>query len=112
MLDVGDTVEHYRVEARLVVGGPAFGYRVRDLRLGSVHTLKVMIGASPVDRERVLTDGKVLARLRHPNLVGVTDVFAVEGAPALVQELVDGPTLESWLAEGRISVDIALAMFR
>jgi eukaryotic-like serine/threonine-protein kinase len=112
MLDVGDIVEHYRVEARLLVGGPAFGYRVRDVRLGSLHTLKVMVGATPVDRERLLAEGKIQTRLRHPNLVGVTDVFAVRGAPAVVLEHIEGPTLESWLAEGRISVDIALAMFR
>lgn len=112
MLEVGETVAQYRVEALLGLGTVASVYRVRDLRAGSAHLLKVLVGTKPFDRERLLEEGRTQARLRHPNLVGVVDVLRIGEAPALVMEPVEGPSLDGWLAEGRISVDIALAVFR
>ena len=55
---------------------------------------------------------KVQAKLKHPNLVAVTDVLDVEGSPGLLMEYVDGPSLRQWLERQRPDVEVAKAMFR
>lgn len=97
MLDVGRQVERYTVEAPLGEGGMAQVYRVRHGQLGTLHALKVLtLGHSSI-RERFLHEGRVQATLHHPNVVAVTDVLEVDGAPALLLEFVDGPTLHDWI---------------
>src|SRR5688500_10526806 len=101
MLEVGQSVERYRVEALLGNGSLAAVYRVRHLQLGTVHALKVLIATTPSDRARLFAEGQIQAKLRHPNVVGVTDIILVDRAPALVAELVEGPSLQQWLAEAK-----------
>lgn len=114
MLDVGETIERYRVEAILGGGVLATVYRVRHLQLDTVHALKVLTATSPSDRARLFAEGQIQAKLRHPNVVGVTDLLLVNRAPALVLELVEGPSLQRWLGSsgGRIPLYEGLALFR
>jgi serine/threonine protein kinase len=113
MLEPGQTHDRYSVEAMIGRGGMAVVYRVRHTSLGSHHALKVLTLGGPGVRERLMQEGRLQAQLRHPNIVAVTDVLEVGGNPALVLELVDGPTLDGWLdANPRPPLDIAEAMFR
>ena len=73
MLKVGDKAGRYRVEAVVGRGGMATVYRVRHETLGGVYALKVLALTSVEDRLR--QEGRVQARLRHPNLVSVHDVI-------------------------------------
>ncbi len=98
MLSAGQTLERYVVEDYVGHGGMAVVYRARHAELGTKHALKVMIGARPAVRDRLLAEGRAQAVLRHPNVVGVTDVLRVDGGLALVMEYVDGPDLARWLA--------------
>lgn len=104
LLQPGHTYERYTVEALLGQGGLAEVYRVRHTLLGTSHALKVLTVPSTRIRERLLQEGTIQARLRHPNLVAVTDVIEVDGAPALVMELIEGPTLEQRLAQGPLDL--------
>jgi serine/threonine protein kinase len=85
--------ERYVVEALLGQGGMAVVYRVRHRTLGTVHALKLVGVTSASARERLLREGRLQGQLQHPNVVGVTDQLEVQGVPALVLELVDGPSL-------------------
>ncbi|NMO19770.1 serine/threonine protein kinase [Pyxidicoccus fallax] len=71
-------------------------YQVRHLGLRSTHALKVLSGdrarQDPDTQERFLREGRIQARLRHPNLVQVTDVVTAPSA-GLVMDFVEGPTL-------------------
>ena len=62
-------------------------------------------------RERILTEGRALARLSHPNLVGVFEVGAVAGTVFLAMELVAGPSMREWLAAADRPVADVLAAF-
>jgi serine/threonine protein kinase len=58
---------------------------------------------------RFLREGRVAARLQHPNIVNVLDVGTDQGVPYLVMELLSGSDLRSLLADvGSLSVPHAL----
>ena len=50
MLEQGQVVDRYRVECVIGEGGVAIVYRVRHVRLGSPHALKVLTVGSPAIR--------------------------------------------------------------
>ena len=76
-------------------------YRARHTELGSMHAIKVLMGTSRQVRERLATEGRIQARIRSRNIVTVTDVIDVNGAPGLVMELVEGPSLDQLLERTR-----------
>ncbi|MBT3220253.1 MAG: serine/threonine protein kinase [Proteobacteria bacterium] len=106
-LEKGQVVERYTVEALLGRGGMAVVYRVRHNTLGSLHALKLLSLPSPTICERMMQEGRVQARLSHPNIVSVTDVVEVDGAQGLLMEYVDGPSLDRLLKEQPLTLDQA-----
>ncbi len=112
MLEQGKVVEKYRIEGILGEGGMAVVYKVRHAQLGTTHALKVLTLASLSIRERLLQEGRVQASLQHPNIVSVTDVIDVDGAPGLVMEHVNGASLDRLLLQTRLSFEQADALAR
>ena len=67
--------ERYIVEATLGRGGFATVYAARHAVLGTEHAVKVLDAGQDRDsRGRLLREGRIQARLAHPNVVRVTDV--------------------------------------
>jgi hypothetical protein len=97
----GSQYDRFEVEEILGQGGMATVYRVRHTTLGSLHALKVLDLPFPSIRARLVQEGRVQARLRHPHIVAVTDLIEVEGSPGLIMEYVHGPTLQAWLHDNR-----------
>ncbi|MFE5935274.1 Stk1 family PASTA domain-containing Ser/Thr kinase [Streptomyces sp. NPDC056470] len=92
----------YRVDARIAVGGMATVYRAVDIRLDRVLALKVMHPALASDAtfvERFIREAKSVARLSHPNVVGVFDQGADGAYVYLAMEYVAGCTLRDVLRE-------------
>ena len=110
-LEPGQVIDRYTVTEEIGRGGMAVVYRVRHNTLGTDHALKVLSLNAPSIRERLIQEGRLQARLRHPNVVAVTDVLDVHGAPGLLMELVRGPSLEAWLRENRPPLPEALRLF-
>ncbi|MFF1478806.1 Stk1 family PASTA domain-containing Ser/Thr kinase [Streptomyces sp. NPDC058301] len=100
---VGQVLDgRYRVEARIAVGGMATVYRAVDTRLDRVLALKVMHPALAADSsfvERFIREAKSVARLAHPNVVGVFDQGTDGGYVYLAMEYVAGCTLRDVLRE-------------
>jgi hypothetical protein len=94
---VGTVIDRWRVEAEIGRGGMARVYRVRHNTLDRVMALKVLSVQSAELRERLLREGRLQARLEHPNLVAVRDVLALPEGPGLLMDLVDGPNLDGWV---------------
>lgn len=107
----GAEIERYIVECFIGRGGMGAVYRARHKTLGTLHAIKVLAVAAPHIRERLVQEGRLQARLRHPSVVNVTDVLDVQGAPALVMDYVDGPSLEAWLRQVRPSTAQAELIF-
>ena len=94
-LEPGREVDRYVVQGLLGEGGMAEVYRVRHATLGTLHALKVLTIRSRSVRERLVLEGRVQATLRHPNVVAVTDVLVIDGAPGLLMEFIEGPALDT-----------------
>lgn len=92
----------YRVDGRIAVGGMATVYRAVDTRLDRVLALKVMhptLAADVSFVERFIREAKSVARLSHPNVVGVYDQGAEGAYVYLAMEYIAGCTLRDVLRE-------------
>ncbi|MEU6662961.1 Stk1 family PASTA domain-containing Ser/Thr kinase [Streptomyces sp. NPDC046821] len=102
----------YRIDARIAVGGMATVYRAVDTRLDRVLALKVMHPALAADVsfvERFIREAKSVARLSHPNVVGVFDQGTDGPYVYLAMEYVAGCTLRDVLrARGALRPRAAL----
>lgn len=95
-------------------GGMATVHEARHVELGKHVALKLLardIADNAVARERFAREGRAAVRIRHPNVVDVTDVGVCEGVPYLVLELVDGPTLSTVFAEGPLPLSRLVELF-
>ncbi|HET6595216.1 MAG TPA: protein kinase [Anaerolineales bacterium] len=98
----GKTIGNVRVEKELARGGMGEVYVGTHLRLDRLVTVKVMHSYIEGDSElqsRFEREAKVIAALRHPNIVQVFDFDIAEGHPYIVMEYLRGPSLASYLRE-------------
>jgi eukaryotic-like serine/threonine-protein kinase len=105
----------YEIAECLGVGGMGEVYRARDTQLGRDVAIKVLSAAFVTDRERLARferEARVLAALNHPHIATIYGVERVDGARALVLELVDGETLADRIARGALSLADALPIAR
>jgi len=109
-LELGRQLERYTVERRLGSGGMGTVYLVRHTVLGSSHALKVLHRISASVRQRLIREGRAQSSLKHPNVLAVTDVVTVDGAPGLIIEHVEGPSLADLLREGPLDLQTADAI--
>lgn len=91
----------YRVIRTLGAGGMGTVYEVEHNQLGVHYALKTFVldhGHVELLRERFLAEGRVLARLRHPNLVRVFDlgIDAERGVLYFVMDLIHYKDGESY----------------
>lgn len=101
----------YQIQSEIGRGGMGIVYRAFDQNLRRAVALKVLAPQLAVDPEfvqRFHHEAVAAANLRHPNIVIIHDVGAddVEDWPGravhfIVMELVEGVTLDQWLARQR-----------
>jgi serine/threonine protein kinase len=68
-----------------------------------------------IDADRLVRferEAQILASLNHPNIAAIYGVEDATGVPALVMELVDGPTLADTIVTGAIPIRDALPIAR
>jgi tetratricopeptide (TPR) repeat protein len=104
------------------IGRGAFGevYRAWDTRLDREVALKLLpADGSAGDRtaSAIIHEGRLLARVRHPNVVTIYGAEQISGRIGLWMELVRGQTLEQILDERKVvstteAIDIGLELCR
>jgi len=96
----------YRIESRIARGGMATVYVATDTRLDRTVALKIMHRELASDADfirRFIGEAKSVARLSHPNVVGVFDQGSDGEHLYLAMEYVPGRTLRDLLGEcGRL----------
>jgi tetratricopeptide (TPR) repeat protein len=93
----------YRLERVLGRGGMASVWRANDTVLDRAVAVKVLadtIASDPEFQTRFRREARVLASLRHPNLLSVYDYAEGDERPYLVMEYVPGGTLAQRIASG------------
>ena len=88
-------------------------YAARDPLLDRRVALKVLHHPAGVPdvRERILREGRALARLSHPSVVSIYDVGEEDGRLFLTMEMIAGVTLGAWLRSERRAWRDVLAIF-
>ena len=97
--------DRYKVDGKIGSGGMAVVYKAYDLQLHSkpvvVKVLKEKSYRSSWFERKFRQEIKVLARLNHPRVVGVSDTGQTpDGKPFFVMEYVEGRTLRSEIKPG------------
>jgi serine/threonine protein kinase len=109
--DSGELIDgRYRLVSCIGRGSMGAVWRARDERLDRVVALKlvVMRGLTPDDAsereavERAKREGRITARLQHPNAISVHDVVEHDGRPCLVMEYLPSRSLSEVVETGGV----------
>ena len=115
----GTELGRYQIIRLLGRGGMGAVYEAnhRDLKKRvAIKTLHPALAAMPEARTRFLREGEAASRIRHPNVVDVTDVATQGSVSYMVMEFLEGEDLSSLIARtGALSiarsVEILLPVF-
>jgi len=94
-------------------GGMGFVFKARQPHLDRFVALKLLpdsLAHDPQFAERFNREGRVLARLNHPNIVSIFDFGQAGGFYYLMMEYVDGVNLRQAMQAGRFSPAEALTI--
>jgi serine/threonine protein kinase len=86
----------YEIETLIATGGMGAVYRAVQRSLDRVVAIKILpreFGADPAFRESFEAEAKAMAKLNHPNLIGVFDFGEVDGMLFIIMEFVSGGSL-------------------
>jgi serine/threonine protein kinase/Tol biopolymer transport system component len=115
LLEVGDRVAGFQVEAFVARGGMAVVYRARELGLGRTVALKVMAPELSRDskfRQRFVRESELAASMDHPNIIPIYAAGEQDQLLYLVMRYVPGDNLGTVLEDKRaLSPREALPVF-
>jgi serine/threonine-protein kinase len=107
---IGQTIGKYRVEERIGRGGMGTVYRATDETLQREVALKVLNAElnDPEIARRFRAEAVTVARLSHPGIATIYELFQHDGQWLMVMEFVRGETLERLVSrQGPLSVQRA-----
>ena len=110
----------YRLEEKLGAGGMGAVWKALDTRLERHVALKFLapnLTGDPLSLARFRREGRVVARMNHPNVLTVYEAGVEGGIPYICTEIVDGDDLHSLLGKtGRFSAgrvqDVGIQLLR
>ena len=97
---IGKTVGRVRIDKYLARGGMAEVYLGSHLTLERPVAIKFLHSYIEQDADllsRFHREARVVAGLRHPNIVQIFDFDSTDGHPYIVMEYLKGPTLANYL---------------
>ncbi len=112
-VEIGQTLAHYTVTARVGAGGMGEVYRATDTKLGRDVALKVLPPETASDQsrlERFQREARALAALNHPHIVTIYSVEEAGSVHFLTMELVEGQALNQLMRAGALPVERLLAI--
>ena len=117
----GTTIDRYRVLGRIGAGGMGVVYAAFDPALDRKVALKMLaqvtvethaaMEARARLEARLRREAQALAKLDHPNVIGVFDVGFTEDNVFVTMQLVDGTTLDDYLRTAKPSPRKVLELF-
>jgi Tol biopolymer transport system component len=104
-LPAGSKLGPYEILGQIGAGGMGEVYRAKDPRLGRDVAIKVLPASFSQDVDRLRRfeqEARAAGVLNHPNITAVYDIGTHDGAPYVVQELLEGDTLRTALSGGKL----------
>jgi len=102
----------YELISEIGSGGMAkvyLGMQVLLERKVAIKILHQRLSAESEEfKKRFFTEGKVLAKLQHENIVSIIDIGETDGMLYMVMEYVETGTLTDWLKKNELTVDQAI----
>ena len=108
---VGSRLGGFEVVGALGAGGMGEVYKARDLRLGRIVALKVLVASSAIDPtavRRLEEEARSASVLNHPNIVTIYGVGEEGDVTYIAMEFVEGATLRAKLNETVLTIATAL----
>ncbi len=104
---------HLEILELIGQGGMGAVFKARQTKLDRIVALKILperLAREPLFAERFEREGRLLARLNHPNIVGVHDFGQADGLYYLMMEYVDGVNLRQAFASAQFTPQQALSI--
>jgi serine/threonine protein kinase len=101
-LSAGRMFGGYELVAKIGQGGMGEVYKARQVSLDRVVAIKILAKALYDNEEfikRFEREAKAIARITHPNIVGVYDFGQIDGLRFMVNEFVDGSSLAKLISD-------------
>jgi serine/threonine protein kinase len=108
---IGQTISHYRIQAKLGEGGMGVVYKAQDTKLERTVALKFIaphLVSDDAVRKRFQHEAKAVAALDHSNICTLFEVDEGDGTIFLAMAFVEGSTVRDLIAERPMKVKDAL----
>ena len=110
-LNAGTRLGPYEIAALVGAGGMGEVYRATDTRLNRTVAVKVLpaqFSQKPEALERFQREARAISQLSHANICQLYDLGEQDGVHYIVMEYLEGETLATRLAKGRLPVEQVL----
>ena len=114
-LPAGETLGPYEIAGLIGAGGMGEVYRAYEARLRRNVALKVLpmkLSQDPISRQRFEREAHAAAALNHPYIAAIYGLEESSGVSAIAMELVEGSTLATRTAAGRLALPELLMLAR
>ena len=101
LVEIGQTLGHYRLEEKLGQGGMGVVYRAVDTHLDrpvAIKVLPMLFLADPQRKKRFVREAKAASALSHPNVVTIHDINDADGLDFIAMEYVPGEPLSKLIS--------------
>ncbi len=95
--------DSFRIERELGSGAMGVVLLATHLALDRRVALKVHRADNPADVARLAREAKALAKVQHPNVVGIYDVRESGGSLFIAMEYIEGESARSWMTRTELS---------
>ncbi len=105
----------YQITRRIGSGGMGLVYEGTDVNLGrrvAIKHLREDLQRNPQEKERFLSEARLVASLDHPNILRIYSIAEEKGEIYLIFEFIEGKTLDEWTQGRKLNLAQALQVYK